>query len=42
MINNIYEPKYLKYFEDFQKFMAAKWISNTDVIKTEVPFGEEK
>lgn len=42
MINNIYEPKYLKYFEDFQKFMAAKWISNTDVIKTEIPLGEER
>jgi hypothetical protein len=29
MINNTYEPKFLKYFEDFQKFMAAKWTSNT-------------
>lgn len=37
MLNRTYEAKYLKYFEDFERFMAAKWTSTTEILKTEIP-----
>ena len=41
MVNTTFDPKYLKYFDEFERFMFAKWTSNTELIKNEPPFGED-